>query len=145
MFDEDFRMVLSLYTAVLGLERWNHDMLRKGRFAGGKALCLFGVTVLVLVMPLVVTGRVSFGEAESVCYGWTYERMNLRYNATGMDVEDPLYDPDWSMEDWADWTLFPQHVYNSVATCVSLVGFWVWLCFSAHKNEEAEHLDRTCK
>jgi hypothetical protein len=59
--------------------------------------------------------------------------------------QDALNYPDWSiiMKSDASFVLFPEHMYNSIATCVSLFGFLVWLYYSPHMEEEAEILDRT--
>ena len=44
----------------------------------------------------------------------------------------------------ADRALFPFHLFNSIATVMSLFGFWVWLFFSPHNSDGARELDRTC-
>jgi hypothetical protein len=60
------------------------------------------------------------------------------------DVDSKYYDPEWDMDDAADWHLFPVHLFNSIATVMSLFGFWVWLFFSPHNSDVARALDRTC-
>ncbi len=96
-------------------------------------------------MPLVMTGRTSFGEAAQICYGRSYKLYSLRYNATGMDSDHLSYMPDWSMKDDAARALFPMHLNKGIATCVSLAAFLVWMCFSPHADAAVENLDRTCK
>jgi hypothetical protein len=120
----------------LAAERWHHRSLRKSRFTVAKALLLVGLTVLDVLMPLVVTGTLSYGEAERVCYNRTYQRVSLMNHAMG--------NRNWSLKDWADQSLFPIHMYNSIATCVSLVCFLVWFFCSPHMEEaKTAKLDRT--
>jgi hypothetical protein len=134
-------MLATLAARVLALEKWSHQSLRKGRFTTAKALFLVALTVLVVMLPLAVTGQLSFGDAEGVCYEW----VNISWRLYLNDLQDPLQYPDWSiiMKSGASFVLFPQHMYNSIATCMSLFGFLVWLYYSPHMEEAAENLDRT--
>jgi hypothetical protein len=68
----------------------------------------------------------------------------MRTNVTKFDVDSPSYDPEWGMEDGAEYNLFPVHLFNSISTVVSLFGFMVWLFFSPHMADVARDLDRTC-
>ena len=67
---------------------------------------------------------------------------------TRFDVDSQHHDPEWGMDDAADWHLFPLHLFNSISIVVSLFGFWVWLFFSPHNTstepDVAQDLDRTC-
>ena len=76
----------------------------------------------------------------TACYDWTFARLNV----TKSDVNSQEYDPEWNMEDAADWLLFPAHLFNSISTVVSLIGLFVWLFSSPHNSDGARDLDRTC-
>ena len=100
---------------------------------------IIAITLCVFLLPLFVTGTWSCGAASSVCYDRTFERLNATYT----DVESPLYDPDWDMDDSANRHLFPVHLFNSTSTAVSLFGLCVWLFFSPHLS--VQNMDRTRK
>jgi hypothetical protein len=100
--------------------------------------CLYVTTLCVILLPLFVTNTASYGAADKVCHDWTVARANV----TRFDVDSQLYDPEWDMDDFADWHLFPGHIFNSTSIGVSLFGFWVWLFFSPHSQKQ--DLDRTC-
>jgi hypothetical protein len=112
--------------------------------------CQCIATLLVALLPLFVTSTASYGAARKVCHDYTF----MRLNATKFDVDSAQYDPEWDMEDSANFDLFPQHLLNSISTVVSLFGFWVWLFFSPHVSDVAQDrslrqqhkrdLDRTC-
>jgi hypothetical protein len=103
--------------------------------------CQSVATLLVILVPLFVTNTASYGAASKVCY----DRAFALRNETYFDVESLKYDPEWDMDDNSTWALFPAHLFNSIATVMSLFGFWVWLFFSPHNSEVARALDRTCK
>jgi hypothetical protein len=65
-------------------------------------------------------------------------------DVTRFDVDHQDYNPEWEMEDVAEWDLSPIHIFNSTSSVVSLFGFWVWLFFSPHMSDVARDLDRTC-
>jgi hypothetical protein len=98
-------------------------------------------TLCVVLLPLFVTNTASYGAAREVCYN----RAFFRLYAIHGDVDSPDYYPDWAMDDNAVWHLFPQHLFNSLSTVVSLFGFGVWLFFSPHQSDMAKDLDRTRK
>ena len=102
--------------------------------------CQCVATLLVVLLPLFVTNTPSHGAARKVCYDRTFAWGNV----TSFDVDSPIYDPEWDMSDAAAWNLFPVHLFNSISTVVSLLGFWVWLFFSPHMSEVARDLDRKC-
>ena len=102
--------------------------------------CQSVATLLVILHPLFVTNTASYGAASKVCYDRTFVLRNV----TNFDVDSQLHDPEWDMDDDAEWQLFPVHLFNSIATVMSLFGFWAWLFFSPHNSEVARALDRTC-
>ena len=103
---------------------------------------LVAVTACVDLLPLLVTGTSSYGAASEVCF----DRFSLVRTAWYGDPESPYYILDWDVntDDNATMHLFPMHLFNSIATVVSLFGFWVWLFFGPHKSDAAQDLDRTC-
>ena len=102
--------------------------------------CQSVATICIILIPLFVTNTTSYGAARKVCHDWTF----MRWNVTKFDVDSPLYDPEWDMEDNATFVLFPSHLFNCISTLVSLFGFWVWLFSSPHVSDVARDLDRTC-
>ena len=94
------------------------------------------ITLCVFLLPLLVTGAWSFGAASEECF----ERNFARKNVTRWDVNSQYYDPEWDMDDVANWHLFPLHAFNSTSMVVSLFGLWVCLFFSPHLG--AQDLDR---
>jgi hypothetical protein len=105
---------------------------------------LAATTACVVLLPLLLTGTTSFEAASGVCYERTFQQQKATFIID--DVDSPQYRPDWSMDDTASWALFPAHLFNSIATIVSLSCFWVWFFFSPHSsNGQAEALDRTCE
>jgi hypothetical protein len=96
--------------------------------------CQVVATLLVILLPLFVTNTAPYGAAGKVCYDRTFTRWNVTY----LDVDSQHYDPEWDMDDSADWHLFPVHLFNSIATVMSLFGFWVWLFFSPHNSENTD-------
>jgi hypothetical protein len=112
-------------------------------YARGFSILLAAITLCVVLLPLIVTGTMSYGAAREACYG----RLVMWGNTTYTNTDSPLYDPDWDPDDWAPnaaYLLFPQHLFNSISAVVSLCGFFVWLFFSPHKSVVAQDLDRTC-
>jgi hypothetical protein len=122
--------VLALYLIVRG-----ENFYRKTFFACPCVVTLFGI-----VLPLFVTNTLSYGAARKVCYDWTVERLNEAL----FDDSSPPFDPEWDMQDAANWHLLPSHLFTSASTVASLFGFWVWLFFSPHINDVTRDLDRTC-
>jgi hypothetical protein len=106
----------------------------------GLFACLSVVNLCVVLLPLFMTQTISYGAARKVCHDYTF----MWINETKFDVDSRSYDPEWDMDDFATWDLFPIHLFNSISTVVSLFGFGVWLFFSPHKFNEARDLDRTC-
>jgi hypothetical protein len=102
--------------------------------------CQSAVTLSVVLLPLFVTNTASYGAAGEVCHDRTFAWKN----ATRFDVDHPRHDPEWDMGGFAEERLFPVHLFNSIATVISLFGFWVWLFFSPHNSDVARDLDRTC-
>ena len=112
--------------------------------------CQCVATLLGVLLPLFITNTPSHGAARKSCHDWTF----MLNNATHWDVDSPDYNPEWEMEDSATFHLFPQHLYNSISTVVSLFGFWVWIFFSPHmadvardlslRQQNIRDLDRTC-
>jgi hypothetical protein len=102
--------------------------------------CQCVATLCVVLVPLFVTSTASYGAARKACH----DRAFMLKNVTNFDVDSPNYDPEWGMDDDAQWRLFPVHVFNSISTVMSLFGFWVWLFFSPHMADVARDLDRTC-
>ena len=98
---------------------------------------IIAITLCVFLLPLFVTGTWSYRAASTLCYDWNF----IRLNATHFDVESPLYDLDWEMDDAATWHLFPLHLFNSTSTAVSLFGLCLWLFFSPHLS--VQDMDRT--
>jgi hypothetical protein len=101
--------------------------------------CLAATNLCVVLIPLFVTSTASYGAARKVCYGRTFSRLS----AINLDEDSPDYDPDWDMDDRSSNHLFPQHLFKSLSTEVSLFGFGVWLFFSPHQSDVAKDLDRT--
>jgi hypothetical protein len=103
---------------------------------------LVAATLFVVLLPLFVTGTSSFGAASEACFG----RFSLLRIAWYGDPGSSYYIPGWDVDtdDNASMRLFPVHLFNSIATVVSLFGFWVWLFFGPHKSDAAQDLDRTC-
>jgi hypothetical protein len=102
---------------------------------------LAATDLCVVLLPLFVTNSTSYGAAEKVCY----DRSSSMFNVIFSDEDSPKYNPDWDMDDNAINHLFPQHMFNSLSTVVSLFGFGVWLFFSPHQSDVAKDLDRTRK
>jgi hypothetical protein len=137
-------MITDIATCALVLERWYHRSLRKGCFSRAKALFLVALAVLDAMLPLVVTGKPSLGEAEEICYDWTIERLR------SMCFNDHRWSDhrDWdcqgsSVGDRQNNFLLPMHIYKSAAAFMSLFGFLVWLFCGPHLGARAENLDRT--
>jgi hypothetical protein len=97
-------------------------------------------TLCVVLLPLFMTNTASYGAAGKVCY----DRAFSLQSAISGDVGSPDYDPDWDFDDNNGNHLFPQHLFNSLSTVMSLFGFGVWLFFSPHQSDVAKDLDRTC-
>jgi hypothetical protein len=102
--------------------------------------CQSVATLLVILLPLFMTNTASHGAASKECYDRNFARLNV----TMFDVDSQDYDPEFDMDDAANWRLFPAHLFNSMSTVMSLFGFWVWLFFSPHNSDVARALDRTC-
>jgi hypothetical protein len=98
--------------------------------------CQAVATLSVIFLPLFFTNTASYGAAGKVCYDRTF----ARFNATHFNVESQHYDPEWDMDDAADWRLFPIHLFNSISTVMSLFGFWVWLFYSPHNVRKKTRL-----
>jgi hypothetical protein len=103
--------------------------------------CQSVATLLVILLPLFVTNAASHGAASRGCYDRAFALRNV---TRGFDVDSQHHDPEWDMDDDATFRLFPVHLFNSIATVMSLFGFWVWLFFSPHNSDIARALDRTC-
>jgi hypothetical protein len=104
---------------------------------------LVTATLLVVLLPLFVTGTSSYGAASKVCY----DRFSPLRVAWYGDPDSDFYDADWDVDadDSATFYLSPVHLFNVISTVVSLFGFWAWMFFSPHKkSNEAQNLDRTC-
>ena len=97
---------------------------------------LAAITLCVFLLPLLVTGTRSFGAASEECFDRNFARLNV----TNWDVDSQYYDPEWDMDDAADFRLFPVHAFNSASMAVSLFGLWVCLFFSPHLG--VQDLDR---
>ena len=104
----------------------SHTFHKKSFFA-----CLSVTSLCVVLVPLFVTNTLSYGAATRVCHDWTVTRKNV----TRFDVDSQYYDPEWDMDDAADWHLLPVHLFNSISTAVSLFGFGIWLFFSPHERK----------
>ena len=89
----------------------------------------------VVLLPLFVTNTTSYGAAKKVCYDRAFSRI--------LDEDSSQYNPDLDFDDHASRHLFPQHLFNSLSTVVSLFGLGVWLFFSPHQSDVAKDLDRT--
>ena len=117
-----------------------HVAIRKETFhAKTFYASLTAATLCVVLLPLFVTGTASYGAAGKVYYDRSFSRNVAFY----LDEDSPDYKPDWEMDDQAVNHLFPQHLFNSLSTVVSLFGFGVWLFFSPHQSDVAKDLDRT--
>ena len=122
------------------LERACHVAVRSENFHTKTFYAsLVATNLCVVLLPLFVTNTASYGAAEQVCY----DRLFSMESAKFLDVDSPDYKPDWTFDDWATNHLFPQHLFNSLSTVVSLFGFGVWLFFSPHQSDVAKDLDRT--
>jgi hypothetical protein len=93
--------------------------------------CLAMPTLGVALLPLCVTQATNFGVARTSCYDRTFSRLN----ATKWDADSSKHDPNWDVDDAADWRLLPGHILNVVSTVASLFGFWAWLFFSPHNKK----------
>ena len=119
--------------------------VRKDTFHGKTFFaCLAASTFCVVLLPLFVTGTTSFGAAREECYDRTVERLHSSFFDIGSQV---VHDPtqDHNFDNVNTRHLFPVHLFNSIATVVSLFGFCVWLFFSPHTSDRTQNLDRTCK
>jgi len=96
-------------------------------------------TLCVVLIPLFMTNTASYGAATKVCYERTFSRASAKY----LDEDSQHYNSDWDMNSVAIYHLFPQHLFNSFSTVLSLLGFGVWLFFSTHQSDVAKDLDRT--
>jgi hypothetical protein len=104
--------------------------------------CQSVATLCVVLLPLFVTKTASYGAASKACYDWSFSWRNETHFDVGSQKN---YDPEWDMDDSANWHLFPMHLFNSISTVMSLFGFGVWLFFSTHNSDVARDLDRTCR
>jgi hypothetical protein len=96
---------------------------------------LAATNLCVVMIPLFVTNTTSYGAAKKVCYDRAFSRI--------LDEDSSQYNPDLDFDDHASRHLFPQHLFNSLSTVVSLFGLGVWLFFSPHQSDVAKDLDRT--
>jgi hypothetical protein len=121
-----------MFASLLAIELVCYHTLRSKTFHT-KTFAVFLATIscCIIMLPLFVTGTTSYGAAETACY----DRAFLRHTATN------IYQ-GWSMDDNANWRLFPSHLFNCVATVVSLFAFGVWLFFSPHISDQGQNLDR---
>ena len=97
-----------------------------------QSVCLALVVALVIVLPLLATGTMSFEEAKAVCQ----KRRLAVFVESGEKGE---------FDDNADrYLLYLQHFMNCLATVTSLCGYSIWLFASPHTiSLEAQGLDRT--
>jgi len=110
------------------VEKRLHALVRR---EDGHSMTLAAVLTLMVgcevCMPLFVTGELSFGAAEEECYERIYAVLAERH----------ARDEDWDFDAKATRRLFPVHLYNSMSTVVSLLGFLSWLFFSPHASKGA--------
>jgi hypothetical protein len=106
-----------LRRACIAFELALYHALRSKTFHIKKFAALLAIfTFCAALLPLFVAGTSSYSAARDICYDRTY----TRYNATFTDKDSPAYDPEWNFDDVATRHLFPQHLFNTIATVVSL-------------------------
>jgi hypothetical protein len=112
-----------------------HRWLAKdiGTYHKRLAALLTLVVVGSICLPLLVTAKSSFGKAKDVCYERQLAKLSDFYEGE-----------EWEFDDYANRHLFPLHLFNSIATIVSLLSFLAWLFHSPHANEGSEEMDRQC-
>jgi hypothetical protein len=142
-------MTLPAQCSILALELACYLALRSETFyVQTFTTFLCGVTLCVVMSPLFLTGTTSYGAATEMCYDYTYARVNATQSILA-NIDSPEYNPEWSMDDIATRHLFPQHLFNSISTVISLFGFCTWLIARHHihvnNSEQAQNLDRTCE
>jgi hypothetical protein len=118
---------------------WHLRMRSEHAYPKVLVAALIGVIVLEMCFPLFLTGETSFGGADDVC--------RERYIAILMKREDEGYYTDIERDlihVSAGGHLLPGHVFNSISTVVSLLGFTTLLFHSPHTSNVAVDLDRTC-
>ena len=109
---------------MLAMERKLHKSLLSSQFPPrAAAVALMFLVVFFIFFPLLLSGRLSFSEAEMVCFE---RRKKIK-----------------EFEVYAFDSLLPNHYYMSASTMVSLLGFLFWLFKSPHRNanEDGKHLD----
>jgi hypothetical protein len=122
------------------LEKSWHSRMRSERaFPKALVAALVVVFVLEIGFPLFLTGETSFGRADDVCRERHIAKLMKRegegeYTDIGSDLHYA----------YAGGHLLPTHVFNSISTVVSLLGFTTWLFHSPHTSNVAVDLDRTC-
>ena len=117
---------------------WHSFMRSEGAFPKSLVGALVGVIVLGMCFPLFLTGETSFGRADDVCRERVIEKLTERYDE-GEYTEKKVEQYTAS----AFGYLLPGHVFNSISTVVSLLGFTTWL-FQSHTSNVAVDLDKTC-
>jgi hypothetical protein len=118
---------------------WHSFMRSEGAFPKSLVGALVGVIVLGMCFPLFLTGETSFGRADDVCRERHIEKLRKGYDEG--DYTDIERD---AIHASAGGHLLPGHVFNSISTVVSLLGFTTWLFHSPHTSNVAVDLDRTC-
>jgi hypothetical protein len=97
------------------------------------------VVVLEICLPLFITGETSFGRADDVCREQEIAKYAKRYREGGFTEKEVEQYTAGALSH-----LLPGHVFNSISTVVSLLGFTTWLFHSPHTSNMAVDLDRTC-
>ena len=102
--------------------------------------CLALVLTLVIVLPLIVTGTMSFGKAKGICYERCFVQLTKYVGDDTGDEKKSEFDHDNA----GHHLLYLQHLMNSTATVASFCGYSIWLFASPHTlNAKEERLDRT--
>jgi hypothetical protein len=135
-----FARITAYSGALPALELACHLAVRKRTFhARAFFAILAAITACSVVLPLFVTDTASHGAAKRVCHDRSLEKWNVMQ----LDVNHPWHRPDQDVDENANNHIFPQHIFHSVSTLVSLLGFGVWLFFSPHRSDVTKDLDRT--
>ena len=118
---------------------WHSSMRGERAFPKTLVAALVAVAVLEICLPLFITGKTSFEGADDACREQEIAKYAKRYREGGFtEKEGEQYTAN------ALGHLLPGHVFNSISTVVSLLGFTTWLFHSPHTSNVAVDLDKTC-
>jgi hypothetical protein len=120
---------MALLSCLTVVEQKAYSRLRRLQWLGRAVHVVFSLSlfVLAIVSPLIISGNGSFQEVGGTCLAMANQLVD----------ENPDYATvkgTTTVEDKAHWQVFPAHIFNVIATGVSLVHYLLWFFFSPHAH-----------